>query len=64
MILSGEAGNAVLKNVRLKKNPNFAPLLPDRLMAGLQILVLTMLVRIQLGQHPKPFCENNRAFCF
>src|SRR4051794_17148671 len=24
--------------------------LPDRLMAGLQILVLTMLVRIQLGQ--------------
>ncbi len=24
--------------------------LPDRLMAGLQILVLTVLVRIQLGQ--------------
>lgn len=28
----------------------FAPLLPDRLMAGLQILILTVLVRIQLGQ--------------
>lgn len=28
----------------------FAPLLPDRLKAGLQILILTVLVRIQLGQ--------------
>ena len=27
--------------------------LPDRLMAGLQILVLTVLVRIQLGQRKK-----------
>ena len=31
--------------------------LPDRLMAGLQILVLTMLVRIQLGQLKNPLCE-------
>ncbi len=31
--------------------------LPDRLMAGLQILVLTMLVRIQLGQLKNPHRE-------
>lgn len=29
---------------------SFAPLLPDRLMAGRQILVLTVVVRIHLGQ--------------
>jgi hypothetical protein len=31
--------------------------MPDRLMAGLQILVLTMLVRIQLGQQENPSAQ-------
>ncbi|MCE3229311.1 MAG: hypothetical protein K0S32_3862 [Bacteroidetes bacterium] len=36
--------------------------MPDRLMAGLQILVLTMLVRIQLGQPTKPFSKAEGFF--
>src|SRR5688572_1062250 len=38
--------------------------MPDRLMAGLQILVLTMLVRIQLGQQANPLSLAERVFCF
>ena len=38
--------------------------MPDRLKAGLQFLVLTMLVRIQLGQQRNPFSEAERVFCF
>jgi len=38
--------------------------MPDRLRAGLQFLVLTMLVRIQLGQQANPFSEAGRVFCF
>ncbi len=38
--------------------------MPDRLMAGLQILVLTMLVRIQLGQLLNPFVISKGFFVF
>jgi hypothetical protein len=38
--------------------------MPDRLRAGLQILVLTMLVRIQLGQQANPFSAAEGVFCF
>jgi hypothetical protein len=38
--------------------------MPDRLMAGLQILVLTMLVRIQLGQQANPLGKTEGVFCF
>jgi hypothetical protein len=37
--------------------------LAHRLMAGLQILVLCVLVRIQLGQQSNPF-RKERIFCF
>lgn len=38
--------------------------MPDRLKAGLQILVLTMLVRIQLGQQGNLSREAGGVFCF
>jgi hypothetical protein len=38
--------------------------MPDRLRAGLQFLVLTMLVRIQLGQQANPFSKAEGVFCF
>lgn len=38
--------------------------MPDRLRAGLQFLVLTMLVRIQLGQQKNPYSKTEGVFCF
>ena len=73
--ISARKGLIVVKKCLVKSNfYNFATELPDRLRAGLQFLVLTMLVRIQLGQLLKSLslakgffhlqkAELARAFC-